>query len=103
MMLNLDAERFDTDREELCPALRWKGQFIATESDPTVPPPTTAFSGACTPKPVSVPTASWPSREIARQNSGRAMAQENADEQGRGSPLNRTAKPTLQSCKGSSG
>jgi hypothetical protein len=38
MMLNLDSERFDTLREELCPALRWKGQFIEAEHDPTVPP-----------------------------------------------------------------
>ncbi|MGB8771947.1 MAG: hypothetical protein WCC92_20200 [Candidatus Korobacteraceae bacterium] len=38
MMLNLDADRFDTNREDLCPALRWKGQFIEAEHDPTVPP-----------------------------------------------------------------
>lgn len=38
MMLNLDSERFDTRREELCPALRWKAQFIEAEHDPTVPP-----------------------------------------------------------------
>ena len=38
MMLNLDSERFDTGREELCSALRWKGQFIEAELDPTVPP-----------------------------------------------------------------
>jgi hypothetical protein len=37
-MLNLDSERFDTSREELCSALRWKGQFIETERDSTVPP-----------------------------------------------------------------
>ena len=37
-MLNLDADRFDTSREELCSALRWKGQFIETERDLTVPP-----------------------------------------------------------------
>ncbi len=38
MTLNLDAERFDMNREDLCPALRWKGQFIEVEHDPTVPP-----------------------------------------------------------------
>ena len=38
MMLNLDADRFDTKREDLCPALRWKGQFIEVEHDATVPP-----------------------------------------------------------------
>jgi hypothetical protein len=38
MMLNLDADRFTTKRDELCPALRWKGQFIEVEHDPTVPP-----------------------------------------------------------------
>jgi hypothetical protein len=37
-MLNLDSERFDTSREELCSALRWKGQFIESERDSTVPP-----------------------------------------------------------------
>ena len=37
-MLNLDSERFDTSREELCSALRWKGQFIEAEPDLTVPP-----------------------------------------------------------------
>lgn len=38
MMLNLDSERFDTDRVALCPALRWKGQFIEAERDASVPP-----------------------------------------------------------------
>lgn len=38
MMLNLDADRFDTERDGLCSALRWKGQFIAAEHDSTVPP-----------------------------------------------------------------
>lgn len=36
-MMNLDAERFDTRREDLCPALRWKAMFIGVEHDPTVP------------------------------------------------------------------
>ena len=31
-----EAERFDTSRPNLCPALRWKGQFISAEHDPTV-------------------------------------------------------------------
>jgi hypothetical protein len=30
-------ERFDTNRPNLCPALRWKGQFVLSEPDPTVP------------------------------------------------------------------
>jgi hypothetical protein len=38
MMLNLDSARFDTGREELCAALRWKGQFIEAERDSSVPP-----------------------------------------------------------------
>ena len=37
-MLNFDTQRFATDRPQLCPALRWKGQFIEAEHDPTVPP-----------------------------------------------------------------
>ena len=37
-MLNLDSVRFDPHREHLCSALRWKGQFIEAEHDPTVPP-----------------------------------------------------------------
>lgn len=32
-----EAERFSTDREELCHCLRWKGQFILADHDPTVP------------------------------------------------------------------
>ena len=37
MTLNLDAERFSTERADLCPALRRKGQFIEAEPDATVP------------------------------------------------------------------
>ena len=38
MMRMPDAERFDVSAESLCSALRWKGQFISAEPDPTVPP-----------------------------------------------------------------
>ncbi len=38
MTLILDAERFGTERDDVCSALRWKGQFIAAEPDPSVPP-----------------------------------------------------------------
>ena len=38
MMILPDPERFDTSCEDLCPALRWKEQFIGVEHDPTVPP-----------------------------------------------------------------
>ena len=38
MMLMPDHERFDTSHPDLCSSLRWKGQFISTEHDPTVPP-----------------------------------------------------------------
>jgi hypothetical protein len=38
MMPNPDADRFNTKRDDLCPALRWKAQFIGVEHDPTVPP-----------------------------------------------------------------
>ncbi len=38
MMIMPDHERFDTSHPDLCPSLRWKGQFISTEHDPTVPP-----------------------------------------------------------------
>ena len=31
-----DLERFDTTHPDLCTALRWKGQFIEAEPDPTV-------------------------------------------------------------------
>lgn len=30
-------ERFNIHHPNLCPALRWKGQFIQAEPDPTVP------------------------------------------------------------------
>jgi hypothetical protein len=33
-----EAERFSTDRPELCHCLRWKGQFVWAEHDPTVQP-----------------------------------------------------------------
>ena len=32
-----ESDRFNTNNPNLCPALRWKGQFILAESDPTVP------------------------------------------------------------------
>ena len=38
MMLMPDHERFDISHPDLCTSLRWKGQFISTEHDPTVPP-----------------------------------------------------------------
>jgi len=38
MMPMIDADRFDTNRGDLCPALRWKGQFIQADPDPIVPP-----------------------------------------------------------------
>ena len=38
MMRMPDHERFDTSHPDLCSSLRWKGQFISTEHDPTVPP-----------------------------------------------------------------
>jgi hypothetical protein len=31
-----EAERFNVKHPNLCPALRWKGQFISAEPDPTV-------------------------------------------------------------------
>ena len=36
--MKTEAERFDIDHPELCPCLRWKGQFFQAERDPTVPP-----------------------------------------------------------------
>ena len=33
-----ESDRFNTHHPELCPALRWKGQFILAEPDPSVPP-----------------------------------------------------------------
>jgi hypothetical protein len=32
-----EAERYDTNRPNLCPALRWKEMFIWAEHEPTVP------------------------------------------------------------------
>jgi len=32
-----ESERFNTSHPNLCSALRWKGQFILAEPDPTVP------------------------------------------------------------------
>ena len=36
--MRTEAERFDTDHPELCHCLRWKGMFISSAKDPTVPP-----------------------------------------------------------------
>ena len=33
-----ESERFDIHHPNLCPSLRWKGQFILAERDPSVPP-----------------------------------------------------------------
>jgi hypothetical protein len=35
--MNSDADRYNTQRPDLCPALRWKGQLITAEPDPSVP------------------------------------------------------------------
>jgi len=32
-----ESDRFNTSHPDLCPALRWKAQFILAEADPTVP------------------------------------------------------------------
>ena len=32
-----EADRFNTNHPDLCPSLRWKGQFIHAEPDPSVP------------------------------------------------------------------
>ena len=36
MIRNPVSERFDINHPNLCSALRWKGQFILAESDPSV-------------------------------------------------------------------
>ena len=33
-----ESDRFDIKHPNLCPSLRWKGQFILAEPDPTVQP-----------------------------------------------------------------
>jgi len=33
-----ESDRFDTRQPELCTALRWKGQYILAEPDPSIPP-----------------------------------------------------------------
>lgn len=32
-----ELQRFNTQRDDLCHCLRWKGQFYSSEPDPTVP------------------------------------------------------------------
>lgn len=32
-----ESDRFNIHHPDLCPKLRWKGQFISAEHDPTVP------------------------------------------------------------------
>ena len=58
-------DRFNTNRTDLCPALRWKGQFILADDDPTVPHSNEVCFGACTPRPALVPMENWPSLAIA--------------------------------------
>jgi hypothetical protein len=29
-------ERYNTERDDLCPFLRWKGQFVMSDNDPTL-------------------------------------------------------------------
>ncbi len=36
MRIVSEQQRFNTKHPDLCPALRWKGQFILAEHDPTV-------------------------------------------------------------------
>lgn len=36
--MRTEAERFNINHPQLCPHLRWKGQFFVSEHDPTVPP-----------------------------------------------------------------
>ena len=36
MRIVSEQKRFNTSHPDLCPALRWKGQFILAEHDPTV-------------------------------------------------------------------
>ncbi len=35
--LKAESARFGTNRPDLCSALRWKGQYILAEKDPTIP------------------------------------------------------------------
>ncbi len=80
MMLNLDAERFDTTHEDLCPALCWKGQFIEAKPDAAVPPSNDGLFWCMHTQTCIGPMASWPNRATARQSSGRVMGPESADE-----------------------
>jgi hypothetical protein len=36
-MMITEAERFNVNHPDLCQCLRWKGQFILADPDPTVP------------------------------------------------------------------
>lgn len=33
-----DSDRFNTSHPDLCPSLRWKGMFVLSERDSSVPP-----------------------------------------------------------------
>jgi len=35
--MTTEEERFNPNRADLCPCLRWKGMFVPSEDDPTVP------------------------------------------------------------------
>jgi len=37
MIIQDERQRFDIHHPDLCPALRWKAQFVLVEHDPSVP------------------------------------------------------------------
>jgi len=72
-------DRFNTNRPDLCPALRWKGQFILADDDPTVPHSMKVCFGVCTLRPALVPMENLRSLAIAVRLDARATKPETAN------------------------
>src|SRR5947208_12021170 len=54
-----ESDRFNTNQPDLCSALRWKGQFILSEPDPTVPRSNDGLFWCLYTQPASARTANW--------------------------------------------
>ena len=74
-----ESDRFNTNHANLCPALRWKGQFILAEPIRPCLNRMKACSGAFTPKPASVRMANWPNPATAHPPAENVMARESVD------------------------
>ena len=74
-----ESDRFSTNHPNLCPALRWKAQFILAEPDPTVPQSNEGLFWCIHTQTCIGPDGSWPSQATARLRGENVMAQDIVD------------------------